>query len=175
MTKISPQTLIQMAFDDAKGDRQVAAKELVRRAESNADLRDHLVIAGASAVVGNLVCTDRKRILSNNPEATVLRMPQPANANAHRERVGRAAIRNVRMMLDMTLYGGKKKLREANHADLLESAASFEAQGAQMLRQTAFQRMVASLLPAGKLVGQAFDNERLSALYDQTAAKRDAA
>lgn len=169
MSKAAPQTLIQMSFDAANGDRQKAAADIVSKSRSNTDLRDHLVRLGASAAVGNLVCSDRSKIFTGNAERDVtrplrMRPPTVASLDAARARArGRAGL-EVRMLLDATLYGGKVRMCDASKEALLESAASYNGIARDAMTKTAYYRIVAERLPAGRLVGQVFSNEALTAI-----------
>lgn len=170
----SPQTLIQMAFDEAGGDRQEAAQRVIAAAKTSMSLSEYLIALGARSAVGNLICSDRSKIYNDDPTANVMqpRMqpPRVEALNAARTRVMGRAARNVRMMLDATLYGGKKRMAEASKADILESAAAYEKSGTHDLALSKYQYMVAAQLQDGKLAGDCFTNETLTALFDQAKA-----
>lgn len=149
---VSPQTLIQKAFDDADGDRQTAAKAVVAAAKTNSALTQHLVDLGARTAVGNLICSDRAKIFTGNASADVTRPRyanmKPQDDRAHRQRVaGRVAL-ELRM-LDATLFGGKIKMMDATHEDLVESASKYSSQSKAMNAQAVYQTLVAARVPPG--------------------------
>lgn len=164
---VTPQTLIQLAFDEAGGDRQAAAKAIVDAARTSAVLTQHLIDLGARTAVGNLICSDRAKIFTGNASADVTRprlVMAPQNDNAHRRRVaGRAAL-EVRMLLDAPLSTGKR-MADATKADVLAEASVYAPQAADMMAKVNYFRLVAEKLPDGKTVEQVLTNEGLTALW----------
>lgn len=172
----SPQTLIQMAFDRCDGDRKEAAEAIIELAESNAALAEYLVALGARTAVGNLICSDRAKIYNDDPAADVTRPrmapPSVESLEAARSRVRGRAARNVRMMLDARLSNGKR-MAAAGHADLSNEIAVYEPQAHDMLSKVAYFRAIAAKLPKGKLVGDVFTNEALTAMFEAARVRKD--
>lgn len=174
--KATPQTLIQMAFDAVDGDRHAAATFLTKQAKTNRDLMEHLLRLGASAAVGNLICSDRRTIMRGAPiQKTILRRADPhvTQITAARDRARGRANTEVLMLLDATLHGGKKRMADATKDDLLASAAAYESTAVDAWQKTTYQRTVASRLPEGKTAGQLFSNEALTAIWNESRSNKN--
>lgn len=166
---VTPQTLVQLTFDQCGGDRQAAATAVRRAAQTNAALHEHLLEVGARTVVGNLICSDRAKIFTGNPAADVT-SPRLVMAHQHdtghsRRVAGRAAL-EVRMLLSAPLSSGKR-MGSATRADVMAEAALYEPQARDMWTKVNYFRLVATDMPDGKVVEQVFTNEQLTALLER--------
>ncbi len=172
----SPQTLIQMAFDKCDGDRRAAAEAVIMAARGNVALAEHLIALGARTAVGNLICSDRAKIYNDDPAADVTRPrmvpPSVESLEAAAARVRGRAARNVRMMLDARLSNGKR-MAVAGHQDLSHEIAVYEPQAHDMLAKVAYFRAIAAKLPKGRLVGDVFTNEALTAMFEAARVRKD--
>lgn len=174
---VSPQTLIQKAFDDADGDRQAAAAAIAEPLLNGNAMHDHIIAVGARTVIGNLICSDRNRAFTGRPDADVtkprsfMQPPSAASMEVHRRRLAGRAVAEVRMLLDSPLSSGKK-LARANRTDLLAEANVYEPQARDMMAKVNFYRLVAEQVPNGKIVVDVLTNEALTAILAQARAGR---
>ena len=175
MSKATPQTIIEMVCKDANGDRQKAAGELAAKARSNVDLRDYLVRLGATAAVGNHMCKERAEIVHGGvvePFRRPLKMAAPSvsSLQAAERRARRRPGLEVKILLDMTLFGSAIRLGDATKAQVLESAAAYDSVSRPNAIQATFQYMVAERLNGTQITREVLSNEALTDLF--TKAER---
>ena len=130
-------------------------------------MEDIVIVAAARTAVGNLICSDRSRIFTGNPEADVtrpLRMQRP-DTTAHMARVrGRAAM-EVRLLLDARLSTGKR-MGDATFADVAGEVAVYEPQARNMLAKVNYFKLVAASGKPAQVVADVLDNAALTRMWD---------
>jgi len=176
---VSPQTIIQMIFDEA-GTKEEAAVDLVIAADTNPTLRNYLITVGAKTVVGNLIRSDNAKIFNEDPQADVTRSRSaqptygepafagkeaPLVSEAHKSRQVRVA--KTLELLAVRLPNGTM-LGNARHADLEDAANRYGTQAKDMLHKSTFYSTLLRELPKGKKVGEVMDNVVLTSIFEQT-------
>ena len=166
---VSPQTLIQQAFDDADGDKSEAVESILALLLTGHTLHDHLLRRGAVTAIGELVRNDNAKIRTGNPAADVtvsrpyLVMPKSADPGAAARRARGAAQRETRMFLEYRLPNGKK-LGKANEADLEHAITFHRTQGATMFADAAWYSRIRLGLK-GKIVEQVYSDADLTEMH----------
>lgn len=163
----TPQTIIQMIHDSA-GTKDAAISTLIATANTNTKLRDHLILKGASAVIGEIIRNHNARIFRDTVEATVtgprlVMREAPMVSGAHKRRL-RATAATLQLMA-ITLPNGVR-MADASRDDIANAIANYEPQAFDMLHKAAYYRAVLHRLPEGKRVADVFDDAGLTALYE---------
>jgi hypothetical protein len=169
MSRATPQSLIQLAFDRSP-DKDTAVAELVKSASSSATLRDYLILKGAQAAIGERIRGDNAKIFQDRPDAEIaahhvrLVMPEaPLVSARHKNRI-RSVAATLQLMA-ITLPNGVR-MSNARKADIAHAVSVYEPQAADMLHKAAYYKAVMLGLPEGKTVSDVFDDNSLTALYE---------
>ena len=167
----SPQTLIQLAYDDCNGDSEKSVRAVIAAAALNKSLSAYLVAKGASAVIGELRRNDNNRIFKGNDNAAPVQRPlrmieQPLAAPEAVRRRAVVASRGTLMLLNIVLPNGVR-MANAKRADVEHAARTYEGQANDMTTKALYYKAVLARLPEGKAVGEVFTDEALTAVMDE--------
>lgn len=168
---VSPQVMIQMAFDDANGDSEKAASALIEQARFSEALKTHLIARGASTVVGELRRSDNARIFTGNDNADVtkprVRMAeQSLTASPAVLRRAITASTGTLLLLNVVLPNGVR-MANAKRGDIEDAVRTFEVQANDMSTKARYYKLVLMRLPDSKSVGQVFTDEALTKILGE--------
>jgi hypothetical protein len=167
---VSPQTLIQLAYDECCGDSEKSVGAVIAAAAHNRALSSYLVAKGAAAVIGELRRNDNNRIFKGNDNAAPVRRPlrmieQPLAAPEAVRRRAVVASSGTLMLLSIVLPNGVR-MANAKRADVDHAARTYEGQANDMTTKALYYKAVLARLPEGKEVGEVFTDEVLTGIMN---------
>jgi hypothetical protein len=169
----------QRMLDANDGDKARTIKELIKLAETQKTLRDTLIRLGATALVGNLICQERARIVRGADNASQVRFTTsgtivtPPVMSPRQAEMRRSVARKnvVRAWLNFQLpTKGNKQLGKANAKEVGEAAEQYRRNSGDMQHKAAWLDAIRAKLPRGKTVAEVLDDGALDALYESVAA-----
>ena len=162
-------SLVRAALEEVDGNAEKAASRVYYQLKNDKPLLEKVI-----KVAIKLAILDRTHHTIGDRRKSIIRSIDIQQARLRdKDRVVALAEAISSCLLDMPMVGGRMRLRDASHADVMAQAERYEKMAGGMSHKARWLRMIAQSVPAGRHVGSVITEKRALELFNEAREPKE--